>query len=78
MQGDPQFEDARTESYTTWCVILPSRGGAAMWEGWQSIGVNGPIPVFNDPEQRERELREAARNVKIQQTARDTGTARQP
>ena len=69
----PQFEDALRESYKTWGVKLPSRGGAAMWEGWQPNGFHGPIPILNDPQQRERELSEAARDVKIQQTAQQTG-----
>ena len=71
----PQFEDAFQESFKTWNVQLPSRGGAAMWDGWQPIGFNGPIPIFHDPEQRERELSEAARDVKIQQEAHDTNTS---
>ena len=65
----PQFDDVLAESRKTWNVELPSRGGAAMWEGWQPIGFNGPIPILNDPEHRERELSGAARDIKIQQTA---------
>ena len=71
----PQFEDALQESYRTWGVKLPSRGGAAMWDGWQPIGFNGPIPLFTDPAQRSRELSEAARDVTIQQRAQETGTS---
>ena len=71
----PQFEDALQESFKTWGVKLPSRGGAAMWDGWQPIGFNGPIPLFTDPAQRSRELSEAARDVTIQQRAQETGTS---
>ena len=71
----PQFEDAFQESFKTWGGTLPSRGGAALWDGWSPIGFNGPIPLFNDPEQRDRELKEAARDVQILQTAAQTGTS---
>ena len=70
-----QFEDALQESFKTWGVKLPSRGGAAMWDGWQPIGFNGPIPLFHDPAQQKRELSEAARDVTIQQRAQETGTS---
>ena len=71
----PQFEDAFQESFNTWGVKLPSRGGAALWDGWSPVGFNGPIPIFNDPEQRARELTEATRDVQILQTAAQTGTS---
>ena len=69
----PKFDDALAEARQTWSTVLPDRGYAAMWHGWQPIGYNGPIPILNDPGQRERELSGAARDVQIQQTAQEKG-----
>ena len=71
----PQFEDALRESYQTWGVKLPDRYYMNLWEGWQPIGFNGPIPILNDPGQEARELSEAARDLKIQQTAHEQGVS---
>ena len=68
----PQFDDALRESRKTWGVVLPDRSSMAMWEGWSEVGFNGPIPIFNDPGQRARELGEAARDVGIKQQAAAT------
>ena len=70
----PQFDDVLAESRKAWGVQLPDRGGAAMWEGWQPIGFNGPIPIFHDAEAHARELNEAKRDLAIRETARQTGT----
>ncbi len=56
----PQLDDVLAESRKAWSVTLPSRGGAAMWEGWSEIGYNGPIPIFHDAEAHARELAQAA------------------